>query len=124
MALRIRQIVLDARDVPVVSEFWSALLDWPTERLSDHWISMTDGTIKLAVQSAPDHEPPDWPDPQRSQQVHIDIPVPDIEEAEALVLRLGGVKLAERPEEVPAFRIYADPAGHTFCLEYHDVTQL
>ena len=116
--MRIRQVVLDARDVETVATFWSALLGWPMERWSDEWISMTDGVAKLAIQYAADHQPPSWGDPTRPHQAHLDIVVDDIERAEARVLELGGTKLGAQDGEVEGFRIYADPAGHPFCLEY------
>lgn len=48
------------------------------------------------------------------QQVHLDIHVDDIAVAEAKVLALGATRL---PSTEPGFRVYADRAGHPFCLE-------
>ena len=45
--------------------------------------------------------------------MHLDITVRDIAEAEAQVLALGATRL---PGTEPGFRVYADPAGHPFCL--------
>ncbi|HEY7361132.1 MAG TPA: VOC family protein [Streptosporangiaceae bacterium] len=39
----------------------------------------------------------------------------DIDAAEAQVLALGATRL---PSAEPGFRVYADPAGHPFCLEW------
>jgi hypothetical protein len=119
--LRIRQIVLDAREIDTVARFWSGLLEWPVTRRSDDWVSIDGEDVCLAIQRADDHRPPAWPDSARPQQVHFDIPVTDIEAAERLVIQLGGVRLAERPDDEPPYRIYADPAGHPFCLEYEPV---
>lgn len=30
----------------------------------------------------------------------------------------GGTKLDQQDDKNPAFRVYADPAGHPFCLEF------
>lgn len=59
-------------------------------------------------------------------QFHLDIEVEDIEDAEPKVLAIGAVRLpwdsAEeesrglRPPSDSGFRVYADPAGHPFCL--------
>ena len=116
--MRIRQVVLDAADVESVAVFWSELLGWPMHRWSDEWISMTDGGVTLAIQHAPDHQAPSWGDPSRPQQVHLDIVVGGIEAAEAAVLELGGRKLDAQDGANAGFRVYADPAGHPFCLEY------
>lgn len=116
--MRIRQIVLDAADIEGVATFWSELLGWPMHRWSDEWISMTDGAITLAIQHAADHQRASWGDSDRPQQAHLDIVVADIDAAEARVLELGGDKLGAQDGTVEGFRIYADPAGHPFCLEY------
>jgi hypothetical protein len=64
---------------------------------------------------APDHIPPSRPDPERPQQLHLDVTVKadEIEDAEARVLALGARRLEPGG---PGFRVYADPAGHPFCL--------
>jgi hypothetical protein len=67
----------------------------------------------MAFQRAPDHRPPRWPDPDFPQQYHVDVMVDDIDKAESAVLALGATRL---PGEGEDFRVYADPAGHPFCL--------
>jgi hypothetical protein len=56
---------------------------------------------------------PAWPDPARPQQVHLDITVDDINQAEQGVLALGASSLHYQGEN---WRVYADPAGKPFCL--------
>ncbi len=71
------------------------------------------GTLHLAFGDGPiDYRPPRWPDPDHPQQLHLDIPVNDMEAAEQLVLRLGGTPLQDQGD----YRSYADPVGHPFCL--------
>lgn len=55
---------------------------------------------------------PRWPDPEYPQQIHFDIAVPDLNVADALVTAVGGSLLHGNTSH----RIYADPAGHPFCL--------
>jgi hypothetical protein len=45
--------------------------------------------------------------------MHVDVLVDDIDAGEAKVLALGATRL---PGEGRGFRVYADPAGHPFCL--------
>ena len=59
-----------------------------------------------------------WPDSTAPQQLHLDLEVEDLDEAEQLVLRLGGIKPDYQPGET--WRVYADPAGHPFCLYEED----
>ncbi|HEY5783390.1 MAG TPA: VOC family protein [Microlunatus sp.] len=51
-----------------------------------------------------------WPDPQRPQQVHLDVMVDDLTVADLEVLALGARRVAGGED------VYADPAGHPFCL--------
>jgi hypothetical protein len=73
----------------------------------------TGAGYRLAFQQAPDLQPPDWPDPDRPQQFHLDIRVADVDVAEPQVLELGARRL---PGGGGDFRVYADPVGHPFCL--------
>ncbi|MFF1301106.1 VOC family protein [Streptomyces sp. NPDC058296] len=60
--------------------------------------------------------PPAWPDPQRPQQLHLDIRVDDADAAERAVLALGARRL---PGEWDGrFRVVADPVSHPFCLVF------
>ena len=58
----------------------------------------------------------DAPTPQ--QQIHLDLWVEDLQTAHEHVMTLGARLLqpAEDPEAAEVFQVYADPAGHPFCL--------
>jgi hypothetical protein len=73
--------------------------------------------VRLAVQRAPDHVPPQWPDPSSSLQIHLDLHVDEVDAAEARVLALGAQRLQD-PPDAEDFRVFADPAGHPFCLVF------
>jgi len=61
-----------------------------------------------------------WPEGPIPQQLHLDLTVSTIEELHAQhdrALSLGATLLRDRsddPEE--PLRVYADPAGHPFCI--------
>ena len=74
------------------------------------------GWRELAFQRADPYVPPQWPDPQRPQQEHLDIRVDDVDAAELEVLAAGARRLPNDHEG--GFRVFADPAGHPFCLVY------
>ena len=82
------------------------------------WHSVVvDGEWKLGFQLAPDHVPPDWPD-GAPQQMHLDIWVEDLRAAHEHAMTLGARLLQEADDvdAVEGFQVYADPAGHPFCL--------
>jgi len=114
---RMRSIVLDCPDMRVMAEFYRDLLGWEITYEDADWTTLSDGgPVKLAFQLAPDHKPPRWPDPEYPQQLHLDVTVDDMDEAERRVLALGARKTEVQPSEKDDFRVFLDPAGHPFCL--------
>ena len=117
-------VVLDAADISAVSSFWAGLLGG-TVVADDDWHSIeVDGEWLLAVQLAPNHVPPDWPDGAQ-QQIHIDLWVDDLEAAHEEAISLGArlLKSADDLEASEGFQVYADPAGHPFCFCWGHSTQ-
>jgi hypothetical protein len=64
-------------------------------------------------QQVGEYTPPQWPDPAHPQQGHLDILVDDLDTGEARALELGASRLEGGGT---SFRVFADPAGHPFCL--------
>lgn len=114
MIARLSSVVFDCRDPHALARLYSELLGLPVTRVDGDWVDIGDGPARMSLQHAPDHQAPRWPDPAYPQQLHLDIRVSDIDAAEAKVLALGATRL---PSTEPGFRLYADPAGHPFCLE-------
>jgi len=108
-------VVLDCPDPRALAGFYAELLGGTTVD-EDDWIDLRipDGPT-LAFQAAPGHVPPKWPSPDASQQFHLDVTVADLDEAEREVLALGAKPL-DAEDRARSFRVYADPAGHPFCL--------
>ncbi|MGO2750362.1 MAG: VOC family protein [Pseudoclavibacter sp.] len=118
MKIRRTVVVFDAADIEAESAFWASLLEGTIEK-DDDWHSIyADGEWRLGVQLAPDHVPPQWPDEQPPQQLHLDLYIDDLDEGHARVLELGGrlLKASDKPGSPDEFVVYADPAGHPFCL--------
>ncbi|MFI5768451.1 VOC family protein [Streptomyces sp. NPDC051658] len=109
-------VVLDCPDPAALAGFYAGLLGGETVHDGEGWVELTGaGGTLLAFQAAPGHVPPRWPSPDASQQVHLDLTVADLDAAEKEALALGATVLdAENRER--SFRVYADPAGHPFCL--------
>ncbi|RIJ48085.1 VOC family protein [Clavibacter lycopersici] len=120
--MRIRRTitVFDAPDLAVESAFWAGLLGGEVDA-EDDWHSVrVDGEWRLGFQLAPDFVPPEWPGegPRQQMQLHLDLYVDDLDEGRERVLALGGrlIQPAEDPTAPDRFDVYADPAGHPFCL--------
>jgi catechol-2,3-dioxygenase len=67
----------------------------------------------MVFHAVPGYTPPQWPDPNHPQQMHLDVTIEDVDAAEAAALRIGASRL---PGSGDHWRVYADPAGHPFCL--------
>ena len=111
-------VVFDAADLASESAFWAGMLDGRVVA-EDDWHSVIDGDgrWRIGIQLAPGHSPPDWPD-GNPQQVHLDLHVEDPVSAHGEVIALGG-RLLQAADDLTAaegHQVYADPAGHPFCI--------
>ncbi|MDQ1713173.1 MAG: hypothetical protein QOE45_2623 [Frankiaceae bacterium] len=109
-------VVLDCKHPGALAEFWGALLDLPVVEKEDDWWQLAPGPggVSLAFQKVGKHQPPSV---TRPQQLHVDIKVDDLQAAEDVVLGLGAQARGDiHPGEGSPWRVYADPAGHPFCL--------
>ncbi|MFL6097666.1 MAG: VOC family protein [Blastococcus sp.] len=110
MRARLHHLVLDCPDPRSLAEFYARLLDQPVTYDSDDFVvvSESDRASGLAFQRATGHRPPTWPSPEIPQQMHLDVMVEDPAAARTHMLRFGATHLDGD--------VYADPAGHPFCL--------
>ncbi|WP_412543913.1 VOC family protein [Longispora sp. K20-0274] len=115
--IRTFAVNIDCPDGAQLSAFYAALLGYEVKYQQDGmaWIGAREPAPmgEILFQPVADYRPPRWPDPAHPQQVHLDITVDDIDAAERRALELGAARL---PGEGENWRVYADPAGHPFCL--------
>ncbi|MBT2385802.1 VOC family protein [Streptomyces sp. ISL-11] len=117
---KITAIVLDCPEPLPLARFYAEVLGGEIKGAADDdWVDLflEDGS-RLAFQRAPGFVPPNWPSSDdHSQQLHLDLDVADIEAAQERVLALGALPLdIDDQDGRRDFRVYADPAGHPFCL--------
>jgi hypothetical protein len=128
------QTVLDCTDARALAEFYRRLLDLryrsgdepppagePDPNGQD-WLVLTDATgyRRLAFQQVAALPKATWPEGPRPQQLHLDMTVESVSDLDAQherVLALGGRLLHDRSDDPDEpLRVYADPAGHPFCV--------
>ena len=130
----LRQVVLDCTDARVLAEFYRRLLgfryrpgDEPPapgepDTAGQDWLVLRDaaGNSRMAFQQVAALPEATWPEGPVPQQLHLDLTVPTTAELDVQherALALGARLLHDRsddPEE--PLRVYADPAGHPFCI--------
>ena len=118
---RLRTVVIDCPDPPVLAEFYRSLIGGEVryDPNEPDWVVLEpEPGRRLAFQQADDYAAPTWPTGPRPQQFHIDLTVDDVDVAEPAVLALGARRHEVQPGETvgDTFRVYLDPAGHPFCL--------
>jgi hypothetical protein len=99
-----------------LAAFYCALLGMQVIR--EDWLKIAkdpDSALHFALDGDgwSDARPPRWGDPEHPQQMHLDLAAPDLDAAGELIVGMGGSLLTDLGE----WRIYADPAGHPFCLD-------
>jgi len=132
------QVVLDTTDARALAEFYRQLLglryrsgdELPSaddaEPVEPDWLVLQDaaGMTRVAFQRVDALPKVTWPTGPVAQQLHLDLIVEspeDLEIQHARALALGATLLYDRsndPEE--PLRVYADLAGHPFCIFVRD----
>ncbi len=128
------QVVLDTTDARGLAEFYRELLgfvyspgneppagDAPDEKGQD-WLIIhhPSGMPRIAFQHVSTLRRSTWPQDEVPQQLHLDLTVPtrqELDQQHERALELGATLLYDRSrDEQEPLRVYADPAGHPFCI--------
>ncbi|MFI5524160.1 VOC family protein [Streptomyces platensis] len=117
---KLQCVVLDCPDALELARFYQSLLGGAVDQPDPRWAVdddfstlHTDSGLVLAFQRVKDYQAPQWPDSTYPQQFHLDLDVPDLDLAQEQVLGSGATLLHV---DARGWRIFADPAGHPFCL--------
>jgi catechol 2,3-dioxygenase-like lactoylglutathione lyase family enzyme len=124
------QTVLDCTDPRLLAEFYRRLLgleyrpgDEPSGDITDaDWLVLvgSDGRRRLAFQQVDELPETTWPEPGVPQQMHLDTTVRTRAELDAQhdrAVTLGARLVLDRTDDPDEpLRVYADPAGHRFCI--------
>lgn len=112
---RLGATALDCSDPDTLADFWAALVGGEVAFRGDEFCAVrTDGGW-LATVRVDGYRPPTWPDPSVPKQMHLDLRVDDLDEAQADAVALGARVAAQQPAP-DRWRVLLDPAGHPFCL--------
>ena len=130
----LRQVVLDGTDIRSLAEFYRQLLglryrpgDEPPapgepDPQGEDWLALrgVGGGMQVAFQQVASLPEATWPEGPIPQQLHLDLTVDstaelDVQHERAMALGARLLEdLSQDPEE--PLRVYADPAGHPFCI--------
>lgn len=114
-SLRLGGVSLDCADPRRLGAFWAELLGAQIVlSTADVTIVRVDGLLLTALR-VEDYRPPTWPGGSVPKQLHLDLDIEDLAEAERQALSLGAVRADVQPDPENHL-VLLDPAGHPFCL--------
>ncbi len=106
-------VTIDAPDASALARFYADLLGMEVTYDGPEGSLIAGDGKSVMFQQVSGYRPPQWPDPAHPQQGHLDILVDDLDAGQARAVQLGASSLNRGGER---FRVFADPAGHPFCL--------
>jgi catechol 2,3-dioxygenase-like lactoylglutathione lyase family enzyme len=123
------QVVVDCIDTRQLADFYRELLGYSyrpghetVDPAGDDWLVIVDPDTgsRVAFQQVDSLPTSTWPDDAVPQQLHLDLTVPSVAELDRQherALGLGGRLVLDRSDDQDEpLRVYADPAGHPFCI--------
>lgn len=116
-AMDLFAVTIDAPDAAALARFYAELAGLEVTYEGPEGAMVAGPGASVMFQQVGSYTPPGWPDPARPQQAHLDIEVSDLDAGQARALELGATRLAGAGD---GFLVFADPAGHPFCLTAPD----
>lgn len=112
------QLVFECGDARRLASFWQGVLDLDDPTGDPTWLTLEWEPVgRFSFHEIEGYRASEWPGSTGGIQAHFDLLVDDFAAADAAVLAAGATALSEVLNPGPkAWRVYADPAGHPFCL--------
>ena len=113
--IKLSSVAVDCPDAPALAAFYADITDGKVTFADEAWATVNGPNGRIDFQTIPDYTPPTWPEATAPKHLHLDFFVDDMAAAEAKVLAAGATKYDDQPNGDHC-QVYADPAGHPFCL--------
>lgn len=114
---KLASIVINARDIDLVADFWKAFLGVGERHRVPEWFIWLErqpgASVSLAVQRVA--EPTEG-----RNRLHLDFGSDDAAATRERILELGGEALEEHQLDSFAWTVFADPEGNEFCVAQAD----
>ena len=114
-AIRLSGVGVDCPNAGQLAAFYAEITGGTVTHESEQWASMSGPGGSIDFWTVPNHQRPTWPEGGTPKQLHLDFYVDDLAATEARVLAAGATKYDFQPNSDHCY-VYADPAGHPFCL--------
>ncbi|MFI7419942.1 VOC family protein [Nonomuraea sp. NPDC049684] len=113
MTTTIASMVFDCADPVALAAFYAKATGWQVGDSDPGYATVTGGPVPLAFQRIDGYRGPGWPND--GKHAHLDLTVPDVEEARRALVALGATLPAHQPGG-DDWTVLLDPEGHPFCV--------
>ncbi|MBO0919563.1 VOC family protein [Cellulomonas sp. zg-ZUI222] len=121
-AIRLSAVTLNAPDALALARFYAEITGGRVQGRAE-WARVSGPGGDIEFQQVADLRPPTWPEGDTPMHIHLDFHVEDLAATEARVLAAGATRFDTQPNADHCL-VYADPAGHPFCLSLWDWPQI
>lgn len=120
-SIKLSSVALDCPNAGELAAFYADITGGKVTFQDEAWATVDGPGGRIDFQTVPGYTPPTWPGTTSSIQMHLDFYVDDLDATEVRVLAAGATKYDFQPNSGHCY-VYADPAGHPFCLStWNDV---
>ncbi len=116
--IRLNGTTVNAPDALALATFYADLTDGVATGTA-HWAAVSGPHGFIAFQQVDDFRAPGWPEGSAPMHLHLDFLVDDLGATGSRALAAGATRLDHQPNSDHCV-VYADPAGHPFCLSTWD----
>jgi catechol 2,3-dioxygenase-like lactoylglutathione lyase family enzyme len=109
-------VVVDCRQAAPLAAFYQAAFGGEIVRSGEGSAWLRVGAVTVVFREVDGYQPPTWPSSDVPVQVHLDLWVDDLEQAEEQLRRLGAVTADPQPPGPGGLVVMRDPAGHLFYI--------
>jgi catechol 2,3-dioxygenase-like lactoylglutathione lyase family enzyme len=114
-SIRLSSVTVNCPDAAELAAFYADITGGRITFTNPDWAVVNSPGGRIDFQTVPDHTPPSWPGNASPNRLHLDFLVDDLAVAEARVLAAGATRYQFQPNSDHCL-VFADPAGHPFCL--------
>lgn len=120
--IRFSGVTVNAPDAIALAKFYAEITSGVAKGDSG-WAMVSGPNGEIGFQQVDGFRRTDWPEGPVPMQMHLDFFVDDLGTTEKRVLAAGATRFDYQPNSDHCF-VYADPAGHPFCLSTWDQPEL
>ena len=118
-SIRLSSVAINCPDAAELAAFYADITGGQVTFSDPGWATVNGPGGRIDFQTVPGYTPPTWPEPAAPNHLHLDFYVDDLAATQARVLAAGATRYEFQPNADHCL-VFADPAGHPFCLTTWD----